>query len=335
MSRPRIALFGGSGFVGTVLANQLVRADYGVRIFTRDRQHARALWLLPDTDVVALEVADEERVAQALVGCTAAVNLIGILNERRDNGVDFHRAHVETVEHLIKACKHARVPHLLHMSALKAGPQAPSYYLRSKGEAEKRLHSASGRQFRSSVLRPSVIFGRHDHFLNRFAALLKRAPHLLPLTACEARLQPIYVGDVVAAIVALLRTTPSSGSTVVEIGGPQTMTLRAIVEYVAALIARQTTIVPLGGAAAGLLAWAMEFVPGKPLSRDNLRSLSVASVCEGINGLVTLGIRPTPLDEIAPAYLADGGLRGRYERYRVEAGIARRNGANGPAAHGD
>ena len=217
MSRPRIALFGGSGFVGTVLANQLVRADYGVRIFTRDRQHARALWLLPDTDVIELEVADEERVAQALVGCTAAVNLIGILNERRDNGVDFHRAHVETVEHLIKACKHARVPHLLHMSALKAGPQAPSRYLRSKGEAEKRLHSASGRQFRSTVLRPSVIFGRHDHFLNRFAALLKRAPHLLPLTACETRLQPIYVGDVVAAILALLRATPSSGSTVINV----------------------------------------------------------------------------------------------------------------------
>ena len=335
MSRPRIALFGGSGFVGTVLANQLVRADCGVRVFTRNRQHARALWLLPDTDVVELEVADEERVAQALVGCSAAVNLVGILNERRDNGVDFYRAHVETVQHLIKACKHARVPHLLHMSALKAGPQAPSRYLRSKGEAEKLLHSESGRQFRSSVLRPSVIFGRHDDFLNRFAALLKHAPHLLPLTGCEARLQPVYVGDVVAAILALLRTTPSSGSTVVEIGGPETMTLRAIVEYVAALIARPTTIVPLGGAAARLLAWTMEFVPGKPLSRDNLRSLSVASVCEGINGLVTLGIRPTPLDEIAPAYLADGGLRGRYERYRVEAGIARRNGANGPAAHGD
>lgn len=335
MSRPRVALFGGSGFVGTVLANQLVRADYGVRVFTRDRQHARALWLLPDTDVVALEVADEERVAQALAGCTAAVNLIGIVNERSDNGVDFHRAHVGTVEHLIKACKHARVPHLLHMSALKAGPQAPSYYLRSKAEAEKLLHAESGRQFRSTVLRPSVIFGRHDSFLNRFAALLKGAPHLLPLTRCEARLQPIYVGDVVAAILALLRSTPLSGATVVEIGGPEIMTLRAIVAYVATLIERPTTIVPLGGAAASLLAWAMEFVPGKPLSRDNLRSLSVASVCEGHNALLALGIRPTPLEEIAPAYLSNGNLRGRYERYRVEAGIARRNGGNGPAARSD
>ena len=335
MSRPRIALFGGSGFVGTVLANQLVRADCGVRLFTRDRQHARGLWLLPDTDVVELDVADEERVAQALLGCTAAVNLIGILNEGHDNGVDFHRAHVGTVEHLIKACKHARVPHLLHMSALKAGPQAPSHYLRSKGEAEKLLQAESGRQFRSTVLRPSVIFGRHDSFLNRFAALLKLAPHLMPLTACDARLQPIYVGDVVTAILALLHGTPRTGSTVVEIGGPQIMTLRAVVDYVATLIERPTTIVPLGGAAASLLAWAMEFVPGKPLSRDNLRSLSVASVCEGQNGLLALGIRPTPLDEIVPAYLANGDLRGRYARYRVESGIARRDGDNGPATHGD
>ena len=335
MSRPRIALFGGSGFVGTVLANQLVRADYAVRLFTRDRQHARALWLLPDTDIVELDMADEERVGQALVGCTAAVNLIGILNERRDNGVDFRRAHVGTVEHLIKACKQARVPHLLHMSGLNAGVQAPSHYLRSKGEAEKLLQAQSGRQFRSTVLRPSVIFGRHDSFLNRFAALLKIAPHLLPLTSCEARLQPIYVGDVVAAILTLLRSTPVSGCTVVEVGGPEILTLRAVVEYVAALIERPTIIMPLGGPAASLLAWAMEFVPGKPLSRDNLRSLSVASVCTGPNGLLALGIRPTPLDEIVPTYLTNGNLRGRYERYRVEAGITRRDGDNGPATHID
>ncbi len=335
MSRPRIALFGGSGFVGTVLANQLVRADYGINLFTRDRQHARALWLLPDTDVVELDVADEERVAQALVGCTAAVNLIGILNERRDDGVDFHRAHVGTVEHIIKACKHARVPHLLHMSALQAGPQAPSHYLRSKAEAERLLQAESGRQFRTTVLRPSVIFGPHDSFLNRFAALLKLAPHVMPLTSCEAQLQPVYVGDVVASILALLRASPRSGSTVVEIGGPQIMTLRAIVEYVAALIERPTSIVPLSGAVAGLLAWAMEFVPGKPLSRDNLRSLSVASVCTGPNGLLALGIRPTPLEEIVPDYLSNQNLRGRYARYRVEAGIARRDGDNGPQVHGE
>ena len=335
MSRPQVALFGGSGFVGTVLANQLVRANYGVRIFTRDRQHARGLWLLPDTAVVELEVADEERVAQALSGCTAAVNLIGVLHEARDNGRGFHAAHVETVEHLIKACKHARVPHLLHMSALQAAAQAPSHYLRSKGEAEKRLLSASGRQFRSTLVRPSVIFGRHDNFLNRFAALLKLAPHLLPLTACDALIQPIYVGDVVAALMALLRSTPRSGATVVELGGPTTLSLRAIVDYVAALIERPTTIVPLAGPIASVLAWALEFLPGPPLSRDNLRSLSVPSVCAGVNGLVTLGIRPTPLDEIAPAFLANGNLRGRYGRYRVQAGIARRNGANGPLAGGD
>ncbi len=318
MNKPRVALFGGSGFVGTVLANQLVRGGFGLRIFTRDREHARELWLLPDTDVVVLDVADEERVAHALVGCGAAINLIGILNERRDDGADFRRAHVETVQHLIKACKQARVPHLLHMSALKAGTSAPSHYLRSKGEAEKILQTESGRQLHSTVIRPSVIFGRHDDFLNRFAALLRLAP-VLPLTGAEALLQPVYVGDVVAAILALLSRSTSAVHSVVEVGGPTVMSLREIVAYVAQLSGHSALILPLSGKLATLLAWCMEWVPGKPLTRDNLRSLSVASICEAENGLLTLGIRPTPMQEIAPAYLSARTLRGRYDHYREDA----------------
>jgi len=318
VNKPCVALFGGSGFVGTVLANQLVREGYALRIFTRDREHARDLWLLPDTDVIALDVADEERIAQALGGCMAVVNLIGILNERRDNGADFRRAHVATVQHLVKACKQARVPHLMHMSALGAGPSAPSHYLRSKGEAEKILQTESGRQLRSSVLRPSVIFGPHDDFLNRFATLLRLAP-VLPLTGAEALLQPVYVGDVVAAMVMLLKRSTGAVHSIHELGGPKVMSLRAIVDYVARLSGHSALILPLAGPPATLLAWLMEWVPGKPLSRDNLRSLSVPSVCAAENALVTLGIRPTPLEEIAPAYLSARTLRGRYDDYREDA----------------
>ena len=318
MNKPIVALFGGSGFVGTVLANQLSAAGYALRVFTRDREHARGLWLIPDTEVVAVNPADEERVAQALHGTSAAVNLIGILNERRDNGADFRRAHVDTVQHLIKACKQARVPHLLHMSALQAASTAPSYYLRSKGEAEKLLLSESGRQLHTTVVRPSVIFGRGDDFLNRFAALLRVAP-VLPLTGADALLQPVYVGDVVAALLSLIKHPPASAHSVYEIAGPQAMSLRAIVDYVAQLSGHSALIVPLGGAPAMLLAWCMEWLPGKPLTRDNLRSLSVPSICAGTNALLTLGIRPTPLNEIAPAYLSARTIRGRYDHLREEA----------------
>lgn len=318
MSKGVVALFGGSGFVGTVLANQLLRAGFRLRIFTRDRLHARALWLLPDTELVVASPAEEERVAQALFGCVAAVNLIGILNERRDDGSDFRRAHLDTVQHLVKVCKLARVPHLLHLSALAADVGAPSHYLRSKGEAEKCLSSESNRHFKVSMLRPSVIFGPHDDFLNRFAALLRLAP-VLPLTGAQALLQPVYVGDVVAALVALIEKPGASASTVYEVGGPQVMTLRAIVEYVRELTGHATLIVPVGQPLATFMAWCMEWLPGKPLTRDNLRSLSVPSVCAAANALLDLGIRPTPLAEIAPSYLAARSQRGRYDDLRERA----------------
>ena len=324
MNKARVALFGGSGFVGTMLANQLVREGHGLRIFTRDREHARGLWLLPDTDIVVVDVADEDRVAHALVGCGAAVNLIGILNERRDDGADFRRAHADTAHHLVKACKQARVGHLLHMSALQASAHAPSHYLRSKGAAEEILQSESSRQLHTIAVRPSVMFGRHDAFLNRFATLLRLAP-VLPLAGAASLLQPVYVGDVVAAIVRLLAHPPSAQHSVYEVGGPQIMSLRQIVDYVAHLSGHAPLILPVGGPLATLLAWCMEWMPGKPLTRDNLRSLSVPSVCSADNALVTLGIRPTPLQEIAPAYLAARTLRGRYDHYRESAVAAPRD----------
>ncbi len=324
MNKSRIALFGGSGFVGTMLANQLVREGHGLRIFTRNREHARELWLLPDTDIVVADVADEDRVAHALAGCTAAVNLIGILNERRDDGSDFRRAHTDTAQHLVKACKQARVTQLVHMSALQAGLHAPSHYLRSKGAAEEILQAESSRQLHTIAIRASVMFGRHDDFLNRFAALLRFAP-VLPLAGAASLLQPVYVGDVVAAIVKLLAHPPGAQYSVYEVGGPEIMSLRAIVDYVAQLSHHSPLIVPIGGSLATLMAWCMEWVPGKPLTRDNLRSLSVPSVCTADNALVTLGIRPTPLQEIAPAYLAARTVRGRYDHYRESAVAAPRD----------
>ena len=324
MNKSRIALFGGSGFVGTMLANQLVREGHGLRIFTRDREHARGLWLLPDTEVVVLQVADEDRVAHALAGCGAAVNLIGILNERRDDGADFRRAHADTAHHLVKACKQARVGHLLHMSALQASLHAPSHYLRSKGAAEEILQTESSRQLHTIAVRPSVIFGRHDDFLNRFATLLRLAP-VLPLAGAASLLQPVYVGDVVAAIVKLLAHPPGVQYSVCEVGGPEVMSLRAIVEYVARVSGHSPLIVPIGGPLATLMAWCMEWLPGKPLTRDNLRCLSVPSVCTVDNALLALGIRPTPLNEIAPAYLAARTVRGRYDHYRESAVTAPRD----------
>ena len=318
MKRLDIALAGGSGFVGTALANRLVGRGHTVRVLTRDRERARAAWMLPGASVVEVNGYDGDGLAHALSGCDAVVNLVGILNERRDNGRDFHRAHVEFTERMLQACKSSDVRHVVHLSALGAEPGAPSHYLRSKGEAEKRLESASGRRLAVDILRPSVIFGPDDDFLNRFAALLRATPGVLPLAGAGARLQPVYLGDVVTATTQLLETR-GAGCTKYELGGPEVLTLGEIVRYVATLIARPTFIVPLGGPLATLLAWLMEFAPGKPLTRDNLRSLAVPSVCAGENGLLRLGLKPTPLAAVVPAYLAARAQRGRYAGFRRAA----------------
>ena len=322
MNKPTIGLFGGAGFVGSTLANRLAQEGISLRIFTRDREHARHLWLLPDTAVIAVDLADHERLTAAVDGCTAVVNLIGILNERGDTGAGFKRVHVDTVSRLIKACKSADVPQLLHFSALKADIAAPSHYLRSKGEAEKLLLAENGRRLRVNIVRPSVIFGAHDDFLNRFARMLSFAPRVLALPAAEAKLQPVYIHDVVAACVKLLSGTAGL-ATSHDLGGPAVLSLREIVSYVAAVIERPTTIVGLGPGWSGVLARLLEMAPGTPLSRDNLRSLTVDSVITGTNGLTTLGITATPLAEVVPQYLGGRFVRDRYNRFRRAAGRER------------
>ena len=322
MNEPLIGIFGGSGFLGSALANRLAGAGINLRLFTRDREHARHLWLLPNTAVIAVDTTDQERLNTAVAGCSAVVNLIGILHERGDDGAGFKRAHVETASHVLKACKTASVPRLLHVSALGADTNAPSHYLRSKGEAEKLLLAEQSRRLRINILRPSVIFGAHDDFLNRFARLLALAPGVLPLAGAEAKLQPVYLHDVVEACVRLL-TTNRAHTTSYDLGGPLVLTVREVVAYVAQLIERPTHIIALGPLLSSVLARLLELAPGTPLSRDNLRSLSVDSVVGGSNGLTTLGITPTPMAAVVPQYLGGRALRQRYNRFRRAAGRER------------
>lgn len=318
MSRMTIGILGGSGFVGGVLANRLVAAGHRVRIFTRARNHARDVWLLPDTDVFELDPREQEHYNDAFEGCDAVVNLVGILNERGDDGEGFRRAHVDVPLRAAKACKTVDVPHLLHMSALNADSFAASYYLRSKGEAEKLLAAESGKRLTVTILRPSVIFGPHDDFTNRFARLLRLAPGLFPLACANARLQPVFVGDVAEAMLRCLTVRDAAGQRY-ELGGPEILTLGEIVTWLGQLIGRPTRVVPLNDTLASVQANVLEYVPGKPFSRDNLRSLAEDSVCTQANGLEVLGIAPTPMRAIVPHYLGNGDVRYRYYGYRTTA----------------
>jgi len=304
MTLHKICLLGGTGFVGKRLAARLSGAGHDVVILTRRAVRHRDLLVLPTARLAEGDVHDAEFLRQQFEGKDTVINLIGILNEKGRSGKGFARAHAELPEKVVQACRETGVPRLLHMSALHAAPTAPSHYLRSKALGEEAVHRAESPDFRVTSFRPSVVFGPGDGFLNRFAGLLRLTPGVFPLACPDARFQPVYVEDVVRAFTESLDNHKTFGQRY-DLCGPQVYTLREIVEYVAQLIGRRVCVIGLPDGLSYLQAAMLEFMPGKPFSLDNYRSLQIDSVCE--KGFPEVfGITPTSLEEIAPGYLKKG-----------------------------
>lgn len=297
-----ILIVGGSGFVGSALAASLARAGHDVTVPTRNPERAKHLTVLPTAEVVEADVHDPATLDRLVRERDAVINLVGILRdgEGRPYGPGFARAHVELPRKIVRAVRSAGVRRLLHMSALAAAPDAPSGYLRSKADGEAAAFSA-GSEVAVTVFRPSVIFGRGDSFLNLFARLSKMAP-FLPLASADARFQPVWVGDVVAAYAAALERPESAGQAY-DLCGPKVYRLRELVTYAGRVSGHPRPVLGLPHALAYLQAWAMEFLPNGPMTRDNLRSMRVPSVCKD-GCAFPFGIEPTPLEAVAPGYLA-------------------------------
>jgi NADH dehydrogenase len=306
---PTVLVLGGSGFVGRYIVAKLVASGRRVIVPTRRREAAKHLLLLPTVDVIEADIHDAATLHQLASGVVAAVNLVGILNETRAG--DFRKVHVELTRKTVAACREAKVARLLHMSAINASPDGPSRYLRSKGEAEG-IVAASGLVW--TIFRPSVIFGREDSFLNMFARL-ERALPIMALACPEARFQPVYVGDVARAFLHALDDDRTHGERY-HLCGSKVYTLRALVAYAGELTARHRPILPLGPRLSKLQATVLEFLPGKLMSRDNLASMQLPSVCAGAFPEV-FGFAPTPVEAIAPEYLAPV-VRDRYAGFRTQ-----------------
>ena len=311
----RIAVLGGTGFVGRSLCNRLAEAGYAQRVLTRNREYNRAdLILLPRLDLVQTDVHDPERLRQDLAGCDAVINLIGILNEKGNDGAGFLRAHVRLAENLIDACEANGIRRVLQMSALNAdASNGASHYLRSKGRAEDLLHAA-GPELRVTSFRPSVIFGPNDSFFNRFARLLRLTPLCFPLACHNARFAPVYVLDVVEMMARSLKD-PASYDQKYQLCGPKTYTLRELVEYTARVIGARRRIIPLNDRLSRLQAAVFDFVPGKPFSTDNYLSAQTDSICE-TNDLARYALSPTALESVVPGYLKRRSYRSAYARFR-------------------
>lgn len=307
-----IALIGGSGFVGSNLLPALTARGHHCIVLTRDPERCRPLQLVQGVQLRRANPYDAEDLQKALEGVDAVVNLVGILNERGRSGKGFHKAHVALTESLITASKGAGVKRILYVSALNADSQNPkaSHYLRTKGEAEDLLR-ASGLQF--TIVQPSVIFGVDDSFFNRFAGLLRFIP-LLPLACPGARMQPVWVGDVAEAIATALDSREAVGQTYALVG-PKQASLLQLVRFTASAMGKKRLVIGLPDALSRLQGLVFDFVPGKPFSSDNYRSLQIDNV-SAHNALPQLGIEPLPYNGLMRSHLGGCTHQSRLDALR-------------------
>jgi len=311
----RIVLLGATGFVGRHLLPELSRLGHDCLVMCRHVSRCGHLRLIPGVELKPMPVPTAENLAAVLSEADAVINLIGILNERGRRGRGFRKLHVDIVENLIEACRISGVRRFIQFSALNAG-KGKSHYLISKGQAEDLLRQAEFLDV--TIVQPSVIFGEGDAFFSRFADLLKWVP-VLPLACPESKLQPVWVGDVVAAIGRILKTPQTIGRSL-ELVGPQVYTLRELVRWTASASGRRRWIIGLPDPLSRLQGWVMDFVPGKPFSSDNYKSLQVDNVSSH-NALPGLGISPQSIKAQVTAYLTGTPHQQRLDDWRQHAGI--------------
>ena len=311
MTALKLVVLGGTGFVGRALVSRLARDGHQVRVLSRNLATHPLRMLPPGVELRELDVYDPQALQAAFAGQDAVINLVGILNEAGDSGRGFRRAHLELTRQVIAACQLAGVRRLLQMSALNAGRGA-SHYLTSRGEAEAAVR-ASGLDW--TIFQPSVIFGPGDGLFTRFAGLLRLA-RVLPLARAGARFAPVCLDDVVEAFRRALADAGSIGQTY-ELYGPDVSTLADIVRLTARQLGLRRLVVPLPDVIGRVQAFVFDFVPGKPFSSDNYRSLLTDSV-GGVDGLHRLGIVPTRVAERLPDILGHADdKQARYARYRA------------------
>jgi len=318
MKAQNILVLGGTGFVGRSVCERLVERSGGAggRIVVPSRRPARAkhIQLLPTVQLARADVNDPRQLAELMSGIDAVINLVAILH---GSEAAFQQAHVELPRQLAAACNAAGVRRVIHVSALGVGANAPSRYLRSKTAGEAVLAQAG---LELTVLRPSVIFGEHDIFMNVFASLQAVVP-VIPLAGAGSRFQPVWVEDVAAAIVACLDRPETIGQTI-ECAGPSVFTLKELVQLAGRCAGHERPVIGLPDSLARLQATMMEMAPGTPMmSRDNLDSMRVDNVATGqCPGLASLGIQPAALEGVAPLYLGHRDGPARLDPWRARAG---------------
>lgn len=310
MKNQLVTLFGGGGFVGRYVVQELLKAGARVRIAQRDPRQAlylRTQGGLGQTQFVAADLSRPDTIARAVAGSDAVVNLVGILEG------DFDKVHVAGARNVAEAADAAGVGAFVQISAIGADPASPSAYGRSKAAGEDAVRAAFPK---ATVLRPSIVFGREDGFVNRFAGMIAGAPALIgrpivPVMAAATRFQPIYVVDLAQVVVKALADPDRFGGQTYAIGGPDVMSMGELNRWIARAVGRDVRFVEVANELGGLIA----ALPFTPISKDQWAMLSRDNVVAGdVEGIEAFDIRPVPLATVAPEWLVAYRKNGRFNK---------------------
>ncbi|HYE27803.1 MAG TPA: complex I NDUFA9 subunit family protein [Allosphingosinicella sp.] len=301
-----VTLFGGGGFLGRYAAQALLRTGARLRVVQRDPR--RAFFLKPLAAVGQIQFAtadirDPAGVGAAVAGSDAVVNLVGIPKG------DFQAIHVEGARNVAAAAAAAGAGALVHVSAIGADAGSESAYGRSKGEGEQAVRAAFPA---ATLLRPSVLFGREDNFVNRLAGMARLAP-VLPVISGGTKFQPVYAADAGRAVAEAALDPRRHGGGTYELGGPQVLTMRELMAWVCQTTGRGRILVDIPDPIARILARATGWLPGAPITWDQWLMLRRDNVvAPGAKGLEAFGLRPTPLAAVAEGWLTRYRRHGRF-----------------------
>jgi uncharacterized protein YbjT (DUF2867 family) len=300
-----VTLFGGGGFLVRYVAQELLKAGARVRIAERDPSNAwflKPLGGLGQTQFIPASITKPGTLARAVEGADAVVNLVGILKG------DFDSIHVKGAANVAEAAKAAGVESLVHVSAIGADPESESAYGRSKGQGEVAVREAFPD---ATIIRPSIVFGQEDEFLNRFAGM-QSAP-FVPVLRASVKFQPVWVADVAKAIAAAALEPAGHAAKTYELGGPEVVTMAELNAWLAKATGHNPTFVPVPDAIGGILATVAGALPGAPITRDQWKMLQADNVVSaGAKGLEAFGIKPTPMEAVAGAWLVRYRPHGRF-----------------------
>ena len=299
-----ITVYGGSGFLGRHVVRALARREYRIRVAVRRPElagHLQPLGRVGQIHAVQANVRDAASVEAAARGAHVLINLVGILFERGRQR--FEAVHTQGARHIALAAKQ-RDARLVHVSAIGADETSPAQYARSKAKAERAILAA---QPDAVIMRPSILFGPEDDFFNRFAALARIAPALPLIGGGKTRFQPVFAGDVAAAIADAAEGHAQPG-TIYELGGPDMRTFKELMQFVLKTIERKRLLLTLPFFAAKMQAAILQFMPKPMLTPDQVELLRVDNVVSDAaqrdgRTLQAFGIEPEPIEAIVPAYL--------------------------------